>query len=424
MTAPRFIQKWLTRGAIKALELSIVPSWFKVNWILPTFHRLAREGYKVNSVIFACISAYAYAMSEARPIVVKRDGTPAPDNLIQALLDHPNNAMGWKRLLQVMVVYMLIGGDVYLHKVRSKTGSKVLELWPYHSAQVEAVPSQTEWVDHYLYTDGSGKPPQVKSRDEFIQVSYPSVDPDKPWLSLPPIMAVAREIDTDNEASRYKYALLKNDATPRTVFAFPKEATDIEEGDIVNLKNQVAEKFSGDGRGGPIVTKGGLTVQRLGLNMQELAADALHRIPETRICAAFRIPPIVAGITAGLERSTYSNTGQSRAHWMQNSVVPLWEQIADALTHGLFGRDASYRITFDTSKVAALQQNANELSARLVAQYAAGLIKRSEARRELGQTVTPEDEKYGYEYPRTPSSPTPAPPLSNGINGGDDANDT
>jgi len=119
------------RIALKGTELPVIPSWAKVNWIAPIFDRLMREGYQANAAVFACITNYAFAFPEARMKVVDRDGNPLPDDPVQALLDAPNPDMHYRQFAQQLMIYLLIGGNAYLHKVKDGYG-RVVSLYPYH----------------------------------------------------------------------------------------------------------------------------------------------------------------------------------------------------------------------------------------------------------------------------------------------------
>lgn len=379
------------RALLKGLELSIVPKWVKVNFIAPKFQRMVRDGYMANSAIFAIAAAYAFAFPEAPLVVMNADGTPAepdPNDPAHRLAIRPNADMDWEKFATYIALYCLFGGNCYLHKVRNNLGV-VIELQPYHRGQMEAVPSPTRWVDHYVFTDGDGVRRTVPPED-VIPLSFPTVDLTKPWLSISPLTACAREADTDNEAARYGYALLKNDAVPQTVFSLKTEpGRALEPGIFETLKAAVKEKFGGGAVGSAMVTKGDVTVQRIGLDLQKLNFAALRAVPEARMCAAFRIPAIVVGLNVGLDKATYANFAEARSMWTQNTLVPWWVLIAGELTHGLIPEGDGRYLAFDTSKVAALQTDANALSERTVSQWISGLLTLDEARGAIGYGPMP-----------------------------------
>jgi hypothetical protein len=62
------------------------------------------------------------------------------------------------------------------------------------------------------------------------------------------------------------------------------------------------------------IVEGGATINRMALNLQELAIEALRRIPESRIAGALRVPAALAGLYVGLEKMTYSNFQEARGN--------------------------------------------------------------------------------------------------------------
>jgi hypothetical protein len=47
---------------------------------------------------------------------------------------------------------------------------------------------------------------------------------------------------------------------------------------------------------------------------------------ETRIAAAAGVPPIIVGLSEGLEAATYSNYGQARRRFADVTMRPLWRE--------------------------------------------------------------------------------------------------
>jgi hypothetical protein len=52
---------------------------------------------------------------------------------------------------------------------------------------------------------------------------------------------------------------------------------------------------------------------------------------ETRIAAAAGVPPVIVGLSEGLEAATYSNYGQARRRFADGTMRPLWGLMADSL---------------------------------------------------------------------------------------------
>lgn len=398
---------WLARRAQKASDIAFIPSWIKTSWADATFQRLTREGYKKNAAVNICLTRLSLAYQQPKPIVKSMDGEPLPTHPMQALLNRPNPQMSWKELALITAVYKGIGGNVYLKKVRSAQ-RLVVELWPYHIGQIRPVPGRFEWVAGYEYNDGDGDWQPIDKAD-IVHLKWPTVDPEQPWLALSPLISIAREVDTDNEATRYQYALLANDATPRTAIRLPsggaggRPATSLE---VDRIKQSYRQKYGGDGRGDVAVLENGAEIERISLNMEELAFDALRRVPEARISAGFLIPPEYSGLTVGLEHSTYNNVSEARKGFFEDTIMQLLALDAGELTHDL-GQDfgGNLLVEHDASQVVALQENEDAKYTRAINGWDKGLLTKNEGRRLIGLDDVPEGD--GFKTASAPALPGP-----------------
>lgn len=360
------------------------PRWRNVTWKDASFDRLADEGYSKNAVVFACVTALALAYSEAPlQVVSEADGAIQEQHPLNALLRRPNPLMSWSELDTIVMSYCAIGGSCYLHKVRSSSRRPV-ELWPYHAGQLRPVPDPMGWVRGYEYIGPGDYDGPDLTQEDVIHLKWPSVDPTRPWLPLPPLVASAREVDTTGEIGRYLYALLVNDAVGRTVVTMPA-GVELKPAQFRQLQQQFEQRHGGANRGRTLFVEGGAKVDRMALNLEELAWEALARVPQSNITAAFRVPAIIAGVHVGLERATYANFGEARHVFTEDTIRPMWRFHADELTQSLaadFG--GGIRVERDTTKVAALQEGADAVYTRARTAWDAGLITRNEARVMLG----------------------------------------
>lgn len=388
MTLATAIRYRIARWAAKASDVAFIPSWVKTTWLEASFTRLTREGYKKNAAVNICLTRLALAYQQPRPVVKTPDGDLLPNHPLQKLLIRPNPQMSWRELALITAVYKGIGGQCYLKKVRSSQGLPV-ELWPYHIGQIRPVPGRFEWVSGYEYNDGEGDWKPIPKED-VVHLKWPIVDPEQPWMALAPLISIAREVDTDNEATRYQYALLFNDATPRTALRIPAGGRPLTSLEAQRMKADFRAKYGGDGRGDVALLEAGADIVRLNLNMEELAFDALRRVPEARISAGFLIPPEYSGLTVGLEHSTYNNVNEARRGFFEDTIVQFLALDAGEIEQDLgadFGGDVV--VEHDLSKVVALQENEDAKSARAVTGWKEGLITQNEGRRMIGLPDVP-----------------------------------
>lgn len=385
------------RGAAKATEsvltLPWFPTWVKHAWPVIQFRRLVSEGYRLNSAVFACVRVHANQLPEPPLMVWQRDGrdlVPIEDHPCRILLREPNPFMSEVEFWEYFWTYACVGGSVFVWKERDRTG-QVVALWPLHRGQMAPVPDASGWIGGYeYYAEGEGyslKAIPVPTSD-VIQFRW-AIDPLNPIDGLAPLVAAARASDTDSLILKYVFNLMNNDARPSSVVAFkvPLSKTAGDE-----LKRRFQEKYGGDNIGSTAIIEGTeVSISRLGMNLNEMAAESLHNIPETRISAAFEVPAVLANLNVGLQRAINANAKELREFYVESGCVPRWRKCA-ALFGARLLRDEfdgkGLVCAFDLAQVRALQDDEDARRARIRQDFAAGLVSFHESRAQLGFTET------------------------------------
>lgn len=390
------VRFWLARQVLglKGLSLGYIPNW-STAWLDHSFGRLVEDGYKKNSAVAACIATLAMSYPEPPLQVIKKStGEPLINHRLQKLLDRPNINMSGKMFSLQNITYAAIGGSSLIHKVRNGSGM-VIELIPYHIGFIRPERGEQTWIKQYLYNPGNGRPEIPIKVEDIIHLRWPSVDPSEPWLPIAPLRLAAYDTDTDNELTRYQYTLLKNNSVPPVAIETPEDAPEMSDEDYERFMQRWQLKHSGSNRGLPAILQGGAKISRIGMSMAEMALDVFRDIPESRIAAAFRVPAIVAGLNVGLKQSTYSNFQEARQQFVEQTLMPMWSMHTDELTASLapdFGDEIE--ITYDLSKIVALQENEDAKYSRAVQGYDGGLLTRNEARQLIGFEPTPDGDIF------------------------------
>lgn len=397
MSITTAIRYGLARMLYKAAGFSIVSPWVRHSILMPTFDRLTSEGYSKNSIVAMCITALSFTFGEPPLLVWDGEGDDAeqlPDHPLRQLLKRPNTLMGEDELWQYTICYLALGGNAYWSCPLNAAGTPV-EAWPYHAGQIRPIPGGPTWIKGYEFHEANGEWEEIDPEKYLVvHFKWPLPDPSQPWLAQPPLRAVASAVDTDNECDRYLYALLKNDAIPRTMV---KQAPDryMTPEEVQRAKAQFRERYSGDNRGDVIIMEAGASVERLSLNLEELAFDALRKVPEARIAGALRVPPIIVGLNVGLDQATYSNYGQARLAYTQDTLVPLWRLMASEVQSALapaFGNGVALR--HDLTNVASLQEDVNAKWTRVDKAFISGYLSFMETRKALGYGEPDPDELF------------------------------
>lgn len=388
----------LWRGAVKAGGIEMLPGWVKDPLRDFTIQTVVQHGY-MNSAVYACVRVLAESFPE--PELHVYDETPEGETVILAdhplrqLLRRPNPYMAEDEFWEFCITYAALGGNFYIWKERNNAG-QVVALWPMHDGQLRPRLHPTEWITGYvLEVSGSngGRSEIVIPPSEVIHWRW-SIDPRQPQVGLAPIIAASRPVDMDSEYLRYQHALAHNDAVPRTIVKTRMALTDDK---MRQLKEQMAARFGGDKRGDvAFVNDPDVEIMRLGANLQELAVEAIHNIPESRIAAVYGGAPVgfLAGLNVHLQRSTFSNYEAAELALHRRVLMAKWRSVEGCITNGLrwdFQLPPTMSIRFDTSRVAALAGERQAKEAHALTMFVAGLWGRNEARAATGQRPLLED---------------------------------
>jgi hypothetical protein len=78
---------------------------------------------------------------------------------------------------------------------------------------------------------------------------------------------------------------------------------------------------------------------------------------ETRIAAAAGIPPIIVGLSEGLEAATYANYGQARRRLADGTAHPLWQNMAGSVETVMKRPGPDVRLWYDATDVPFLRED-------------------------------------------------------------------
>jgi len=372
----------------------------------------------LNGIVAAAMDWYVRNYPQATPRyyrpVDSQQAEPVEDHPVIKLMAQPDpmimGSLFWSWVIQDYKLF----GNTYLRKIRSTTRGVVTALQFLPQDMVRPVGNGTNPLTHYVYTT-DGRSFDIPVSD-IIHIRY-NRDPSDIRLGRSPVMAVLREIATDNTASSTAYGLLANGAMPSLIVGpdAKDQTVDISMDDARQVKRQLHEDLTGDGSGGIVVMTGAYKMDRVSLTPSELALDSVRRVPEERICSALGINPMVLGLGAGLERSTYNNYERAQQAAWEDGMVPLLRVLADAITADLLPeypetKEGDY-VQYDLEQVRALADDLAAEADRAEKLYKAGIIDRAEAKRIAGLEAVPEDE--GQLHPQaipvqTTDAPVPA----------------
>lgn len=351
------------------------------------------------SVVMAPLGWLCRTFPEAPMVVEQRKGREweiDEEHELTALLQRPNPYYSGDLLWNVTIAELHLEGNAYWLKVR-RNDLSVKELWWAPSALLEpAWPAGgAEFISHYVYKPDGIEEIRVE-RGDVVHFRL-GVDSDNLRKGLSPLRSVLTEILGDEEAATWASAILRNMGVPGLLIS-PDGDYEIPDDDFEAIKEDMKSRFTGDRRGEPFVTSGRTKVEQFGFSPKEMDVRSLRRVPEERVSAVLGVPAIVAGLGAGLDRSTFANMAEAREMAYESAVIPLQRLCAAELSHQLlvdFVTDpAQWRVCADLSGVRVLQEDQNKITERKLKELTAGAITLGTYLRETGRESGAEHEVY------------------------------
>jgi len=380
---------WLLTGQ----EAKAAPYLYNRVWAgMPQYSKhnyatFVREGYAKNALVYACVREIAQSAAEPH-WVVRRGEDVVPDHPLQKVLGSPNQYFSGFELWELVLTYLNIDGNAYLLKERNRSG-RVIALWPMRPDLVHPVAGKDGGLLGYSYRGSNARTAWLP--EDIIHFKYPNPGDELEGigLGLSPLAVAAREADIDNAATDFLRSFFQNAAVP---FGLLKSKQQLVDSEVRRIRARLKEQYAGSSRWHEImVLDADAEYQSLGLNMRDMAFPDLRAISESRICMVFGVPPIVIGAKVGLDRSTFSNYGEARKSFWQETLSPMYRRIEDKLNASLvpeFG-DRQLAVVVDLSSVAALQEGRAAKFERASQAVTAGWATVNDARREVGWDALP-----------------------------------
>lgn len=373
-------------------------------WQTGSTQRYVTEGWMKSPVVFACVLALADAVTTA-PIVVTEDTgdgqhEPVAEHPLLDLIQRPNPSMDGSEFFQAVTVIAALSGFCVIEKERSRLG-EVVNLWPLRSDWVRPIPRDQSAPAWEYRVPGRRTPFILEPEDVIVHTHAP--DPNMGYTGTAPMAVAFRELGVENAMTDFLKAFFDGGAVPQYGIIPRTQIKNQEMADA--FLEKVRGKFR-ETNGGPMLLTGVEDIKRIGFNFDELAYPQLRNLSEISICSAFRVPPVLVGIQAGLDASTYSNYESSFSYFFRTTVTSMWRRLDGALTRGLvsdFDDTGALNIEFDLSQVDALQEDEAKLWQRATAALQAGGISLHTFQKYVGL------DPHGPDVIYQPYSVTPIP---------------
>lgn len=368
-----------TNGKAAAL---LVPTWQDGAPTYPeaSFENLVRHGWRKNELIYACIDKTAKTASFVHMTVRRaRDGEELPDHPLRQLIARPNPFMDEFDFWNAVVVYQKLAGGAYFEKERDRAG-RVIRLWPLRPDWIQPVRSSKAFISGYEYTIPGQSPIAMRTEDVL---DFKLFDPLNMYRGYPPAAVAGRVGDVDNASTDYLKLFMEKGGQPPGLLKTKQKLIDT---DVADIRRRWGERYGGYRHWTePAVLDSDAEYQQIGMSFRDMGFDALDARSEARICMVMQVPPILIGAKIGLDRATYSNYGEARLAWWEDTLIPQYRNFESVILNDLvpdFGGDV--KVTFDFADVPALKESEDAKWTRANTALLGGYLTINEARVLIG----------------------------------------
>ena len=350
-----------------------------------TYEIYAREGWKKNPTIRACIKIKGRALGRLplRVFTTADDGTEEPinDHPVWNILKRPNKRQTWAMFCRELQAHMDLAGEAFILRLGTAEDPQELKIIRPDRMTVEHTTTEVTGYTYMKCTQYA----KTYAPDEICHLRMESTLDD--WRGESPLTACAVAGDLENNGLDWNSSLLKNLAVPSVVFE-GEAGTDLPSPkDQERIEAKFREKYAGKDKAGTIAfLAGGFKVNQIGYSPKDM--DWLEGMigAQIRIAIVLGVPPELIGIQG---QKTYSNYIEARRSFYEETVLPDADEILNSLTAFLqpMGGDEPFQIGVDLTKVSAIQEGQGDLWTRTTEAWKAGGMALDEYCSELGTTA-------------------------------------
>ena len=329
---------------------------------------LATHAYGANAVVFACMSVRMSLFSSVRfQFQNFRNGKPSDTfgNQSLRLLEEPWIGGTTQDLIIQMAQHTELGGNAYVARIggelvvmRPDWVEIVIEERAVRGGRGEVGGGQVGWKKvGYLYTEGgsgSGNDPVGFLADEVAHFA-PIPDPLAPYRGMSWLTPVLREVRNDQAMTTHQGRFFDNAATVNMVI---KHTIGADPEGVKKWAELVDSKHAGAANAYKNLNLyPGADVSVVGSSFKDIEFAALRAGGEVRIAAAASVPPVIVGLSKGLDSSTYSNYSQARRRLADGTAHPWWQNLAGSLQRIVPPPNSSSRLWYDATDVPFLRED-------------------------------------------------------------------
>jgi len=309
--------------------------------------------FERHPVLFACIETRALVFSEARfqwrQLTNGRPGDLFGTSALQPLENPwPNGTTG--ELLARLEQDASLAGNAYM----LFRDGQARRLRPDHVTIVRGGDDErTAELVGYAYRTEPPDTPEILPVEQVVHYS-PIPDPVAQYKGMSWVRPLIRELTAHSAATSHKLKFFENGATPNLVVSLDSSIGKDEFSDFVDKMDATHKGVANAYK--TLYLGGGADATVVGANFKDMTFTAMQGASETLVAAAAGVPPVLVGLSEGLQAATYSNYAQARRRFVDGTIRPLWRMVAASLERVL-SKPSGAHLWYDDRDIPFLRED-------------------------------------------------------------------
>ncbi len=370
--------------ALKGFSLDeFVRRWGGKGALTRSPHGLA-AAYSASVWSYTCIVLRAQTIAGVPIVITGDDGEPLPNHPLNAVFSDYASDLIWR-----IEAALLIWGKTYLEVARNMLGMPASLHWL--NSQAITRKAATAGGIVFDYSPGANdrtRSIQQFSEDEIVYLHY--FDPDDDWGGLSPLAVALTSVGADRDTVRHTQAFFSNGARLDGILSIPDAGDDVI--DRVEAKwRSIFRGVQNAFRTLIVGSNSAITYTPVTAPPVDLALAAVKAETRRDVCAAFRVPPALAG---AWEAANYAASVEQRRSFYVETILPEIDFIEDGLNRELSKHWPGARIKFDVSGLTPVIEDEARRNQAVTMAVQGGWMTVNEARVRSGLPSVPDGDVF------------------------------
>jgi len=347
-------------------------------WSTQRDEQYIKEAYNKLVWVYSCVSMISSCVSSVPWVLYRKQNKKMVE-----IEEHPiltivntkaNNFMTSKDFFDLWATYLALQGKFFAEYNNPALPTQLFPLYPHF---VKPIPNKTDFISGFQYN--IEQPAKMYDRELVMWSKFN--DPSSLYDGLSPVRALARTIDTENEAVNWNKSTLQNSAIPAGALSVINPSPELTE----RLRDEWISRYTGAKNAKIPLILNAEKASYVPFGMSPTDMDFLNqrKLNRIEICSAFGVPSQVVGDPEG---QTYANYSEAVKAFWQNTIIPKYlENIKDCLNMNLVNKyNDNLVLEYNLDSISVLHESIDSMAERVRGLFKDNIISRNEAREFIG----------------------------------------